>query len=189
MQSLKQRAKITEISSLDEKSYDQFLRMNQSKIFLHSRPDDDNGRALELINKTNQFNMNGKRCTENDWKNLCNQENGFVISASYEDKFGPLGKIAVMVGFSEGRDATLTHWVMSCRAFGRRIEHCMLKYVFEKFNVEKIRLQYLPTLRNSPFLEAVKCIGAIHARSEIEITHSQFAELCPNLYHTVKENQ
>ena len=41
---------------------------------------------------------------------------------SYRDKFGPLGKIAVLQGVKNGDAARIETWVMSCRAFARRIE-------------------------------------------------------------------
>ena len=55
-------------------------------------------RVLELVNKTNQFNLNGRRYTEADWRNLTSQPDAVVLSVSYEDKFGPLGTIAVVAG-------------------------------------------------------------------------------------------
>ena len=54
-------------------------------------------RAFELINKTNQFNLNGKRFSESDWLSFLQDPAAFLLTASYEDKYGPLGKVAVIV--------------------------------------------------------------------------------------------
>lgn len=106
-------------------------------------------RALELINKTNQFNLNGKRYTEASWYNYFLDPTSFLMLVSYKDKFGPLGKIAVIAGH-RNKKLRVDMWVMSCRAFSRRIEHRCLEELFAKFDVDEIELDYLQTDRNSP---------------------------------------
>jgi len=106
-------------------------------------------RALELVNKTNQFNLNGKRHTEASWYNYFLDPTSFLMVVSYQDKFGPLGKIAVIAG-RRNRKLNVDLWVMSCRAFSRRIEHRCLEELFAKFDVDEIELEYLQTDRNSP---------------------------------------
>jgi FkbH-like protein len=106
-------------------------------------------RALELVNKTNQFNLNGKRYTEASWYNYFLDPKSFLMLVSYKDKFGPLGKIAVIAGRRD-RKLNVDMWVMSCRAFSRRIEHRCLEELFAKFDIDEIEFDYLPTERNSP---------------------------------------
>ena len=52
-------------------------------------------RTLELVNKTNQFNLNGRRWAEADWHKEAADDRSLIVTVSYEDKFGPLGTIAV----------------------------------------------------------------------------------------------
>jgi FkbH-like protein len=137
-------------------------------------------RGLELVNKTNQFNLNGKRHTESSWRNYFLNPESFLLLVSYRDKFGPLGKIAVLGGRRNGKKLTIDTWVMSCRAFSRRIEYKCLEELFEKFEVAEIELDYSKTERNAPLREFLGktlgtdpspgCIisrGAFEVRSEI----------------------
>jgi FkbH-like protein len=110
-------------------------------------------RAFELVNKTNQFNLNGKRYTESSWQNYFHNLDSFLLVASYTDKYGPLGKIAVIAGRQNGRKLNIDTWVMSCRAFSRRIEYMCLEQLFAKFDVDEIELDYMKTDRNSPLRE------------------------------------
>ncbi len=55
-------------------------------------------RVLELVNKTNQFNLNGRRYTEAEWQVLRRGPGAVLAAINYEDKFGPLGTIAVICG-------------------------------------------------------------------------------------------
>src|SRR5581483_8479195 len=84
-------------------------------------------RAFELVNKTNQFNLNGERYGEAEWRSLLAAPGSFVLGLDYEDKFGPLGTIAVVTGRRAGDEVRVERWVMSCRAFSRRIEHATLR--------------------------------------------------------------
>jgi FkbH-like protein len=106
-------------------------------------------RALELVNKTNQFNLNGKRYTEASWHKYFLDPKSFLMTVSYKDKFGPLGKIAVVAGRLDTK-LRLDMWVMSCRAFSRRIEYRCLVELFSRFDVEEIELEYVHTERNGP---------------------------------------
>jgi FkbH-like protein len=110
-------------------------------------------RALELVNKTNQFNLNGRRYTEASWQNYFHAPESFLLVASYTDKYGPLGKIAVVAGRQNGKKLCIDTWVMSCRAFSRRIEYMCLEKLFAKFGIDEIQLDYLKTDRNSPLRE------------------------------------
>jgi FkbH-like protein len=185
--SLKQREEFAALSASGGENYEELLRRSLPRITLCTLSGGEDARAFELLNKTNQFNMNGMRCTETEWKALRARESGFVVVASYEDRFGLLGKIAVFAGYREGSRVSLSHWVMSCRAFGRRIEHAMLRYIFQKYDVDEVCLQYSPTARNAPFFEFAKESGMVEEEGVMRVERARFVERCPALYHEVKE--
>ena len=133
MESLRASAAIAEASKGEGYTPERFLQEAGGKLSISFIKEPLDARALELINKTNQFNLNGKRHTEASWHQYLSDPDVFLMLASYEDKFGPLGKIAVMAGRAENGELAIDHWVMSCRAFSRRIEHGCLQRVFEKF--------------------------------------------------------
>lgn len=107
-------------------------------------------RSLELVNKTNQFNLNGKRYTDAEWRRFLTTPGSFLMTASYRDKFGPLGKVAVLAGSVEGRTLTIHTWVMSCRAFARRIEYRCFEELLAHFDPVQIAFDYAKTERNVP---------------------------------------
>jgi FkbH-like protein len=138
---------------------DAFLHGLGAKIAVDFRKTPPNPRAPELINKTNQFNLNGRRVDAADWKRLIDDPASFLAVVSYEDKFGPLGAIAVAAGTVAGDRLRMHHWVLSCRAFSRRIEHRTLAALFEKFPVEAIELDFVATARNGPFAAFLAAIS------------------------------
>jgi FkbH-like protein len=144
-------------------------------------------RVLELVNKTNQFNLNGRRYTEADWQVLASSPGAVVASVSYEDKFGPLGTIAVVGGLLKDDLLTLDAWVMSCRAFARRIEHRTLRMLFERTGAKAIEFSFAPTSKNGPLQAFFASILGEKPVSPFRLTDSQFDQACPPLFHEVRE--
>lgn len=147
-------------------------------------------RVLELVNKTNQFNLNGVRYTEPEWAEGLARPDAFVLSVQYEDKFGALGTIAVIRGYGRAsRVLDIDAWVMSCRAFSRRIEHQCLQFLIETFPAGEITLRFTPTAKNRPTAEFLTSIGADTSQTPVRITTEEFEQKRPALYHKVKTTE
>ena len=144
-------------------------------------------RVFELVNKTNQFNLNGRRYTDADWHKLLAAPGAVLVAIRYEDKFGPLGTIAVLAGFVEGDCLNVEAWVMSCRAFARRIEHQTLRTLFDNSGVGEMRFTFAPTSKNGPTRDFFSNLLGEEPQSEFRLTRSEFEQKCPALYHEVRE--
>jgi FkbH-like protein len=144
-------------------------------------------RVFELVNKTNQFNLNGRRYTEADWRKLVSAPGAVLAAIRYEDKFGPLGTIAVLAGRVEGKCLNVEAWVMSCRAFARRIEHQTLRTLFENAGVSEMRFDFAATAKNGPTREFFAAVLGEEPQSKFGLTRAQFEAKCPALYHEVRE--
>jgi FkbH-like protein len=137
----------------------EFVRGLHGRVTFDTRKNVANQRLLELINKTNQFNLNGVRLSEGEWMRHLADEGSFVVGVAYEDRFGPLGTIGVMAGRQAGGRFEVTSWVLSCRAFSRKIEHHTLEFVFRQLNPTAVRLAFRPTERNQPLQQFLKSIS------------------------------
>ncbi|MDO8944719.1 MAG: HAD-IIIC family phosphatase, partial [Desulfobacterales bacterium] len=134
------------------------LASAQARLSFDVRIPPVDGRALELVNKTNQFNLNGQRLSEAEWLGRLSRRNAFLHVVSYEDRFGPLGRIAVLAGCQEAGGLLIDTWVMSCRAFSRRIEYSCLRYLVSQMQPDAIRFDYGATPRNGPVREFLAAI-------------------------------
>jgi len=166
-------------------SEDDFLRSAEARIAFE-RPEDTR-RAFELLNRTNQFNLNGRRLDEATWKRYLDQQGAFLLSISYEDKFAKLGQIAVMLGVRSNAGVRLDHWAMSCRAFSRRIEHQCLRFVFDKFGTAAVGFDYAPTPRNQPLQEFLRQILGQEPAPASSVSKEQFHGVVPALFHSVED--
>lgn len=165
---------------------DAFVAGLRAEIALEVTTAPDDERAFELLNKTNQFNLNGRRYTTAEWHAALARPGAFVATASYRDKFGPLGKIAVALGTTSGTELRLDGWVLSCRAFARRIEFAMLRGLFESFAVDAIVLDVARTARNGPTADLLTALGlAMPDQGSVRIERSDFDRLAPAVPHAV----
>jgi len=186
LQSIRANVAFVEKSSVsDDEDHEAFLLENAPQITANFGKQGSDGRAFELVNKTNQFNLNGARYQPGEWDGLMAEADTFLLSLAYEDKFGPLGTIAVMAGKNEDDGARILSWVMSCRAFSRRIEYQHLAIVFEKFKAEKIALNFVQTARNEPITAFLGTLLEAETKSCISLKKQVFEDACPNLYHKI----
>jgi FkbH-like protein len=166
---------------------DEFLSTVAAKIYYDFDASSSHPRTLELVNKTNQFNLNGNRLTHAEWQKKLERPGVFVTTLQYEDKFGGLGIIAVLQGLRQGDTLKIETWVMSCRAFSRRIEHQTLKTLFEKFGAASVQCDFATTPKNGPLQEFFATILGHTPQTPFEFSREQFERVCPALYHQVEE--
>jgi FkbH-like protein len=186
LESIRQATLNEETSS--ENGTEDFLRRADAVIRFDHETASHDPRALELVNKTNQFNLNGVRLTPADWVARLAKPEAFLTVVSYQDKFGPLGKIAVLQGRAEGEALRVETWVMSCRAFSRRIEHQCLRALFDRFGVERLVFDFQSTPKNGPLKEFLARITGAQPEGAVTLERAQFNEACPALYHRTERN-
>lgn len=166
---------------------EEFLRTAAGSIVFSLARADADARAFELVNKTNQFNLNGKRFSESEWQSLINDPTAFILSVTYSDKFGPLGKIAVILGRAEGSRLDVRAWVMSCRAFSRRIEHHCLKFLFDKFGAAEIVFDLQETSHNAPLRSFLKELTDGPIQPNPRLSRSSFLKEAREMPHQMEE--
>lgn len=186
MKSIREATEL-QTSVLNSASLDDFLRDASASIRVEFAKSPRDNRAFELVNKTNQFNLNGKRLTEADWRSYFVNPDAFLMTITYEDKYGPLGKIAAVLGRLNGSMVQVDFWVMSCRAFSRRIEHQTLSQIFNRFQAEEIRFDYQPTARNVPLKEFFVDLTGVAPYPGCSLSFSSFSTKSFQLFQRVEE--
>ncbi len=168
-------------------SAEHFLESLESTVALEYNPSPDDRRVVELVNKTNQFNLNGVRYMEAEWQEAAQAPGAFVLAVSYADKFGPLGKIGVLSGVHDGQGLHVRTWVMSCRAFSRRIEHACISELFRRFGTEQIYFDFKTTAKNGPISDFLAHFSESSNDGPVSIGRKLFETKCPKLYHKIVE--
>jgi len=187
LESLRRASALREQNQGATHSTDSFLEQAGAHLTLNYKKLPPDPRALDLVNKTNQFNLNGRRFTDVSWLRYLNDPDSFTVLAAYEDKFGPLGKIAVLAGREEGRVLLIDIWVMSCRAFSRRIEHSLIDHLFDRFPCEEIAFEFAAMPRNGPIQDFFAGFLGQPLSPRLRLSRKLFMEKRPPLFIDVKE--
>lgn len=110
-------------------------------------------RIVQLINKTNQFNLTTRRYTEDDVLAVIGDERAFGLQLRLLDRFGDNGVIAIVIGrLQECSDLLIDSWLMSCRVLGRQVELTTLNLVAAQaraLGARRLVGEYLPTAKNA----------------------------------------
>src|ERR1700728_1991597 len=139
------REAVTDISS-----YLQGLRME-----LIVQPFDDGNlqRIVQLINKTNQFNLTTRRYSEAEIRTMMSDPRGITWQFRLKDRFGDNGIIAVIFGkMNSAWELELESWLMSCRVLGRKVEDACMNVVAggaSAIGATRIAAEYRPTAKNA----------------------------------------
>ena len=120
-------------------------------------------RTVQLINKTNQFNLTTRRYTEEDVLRLMQDERSFGLQLRLIDRFGDNGIIGIVIGRMNGDvDLHIDTWLMSCRVLGRQVEPTTLNLVAaqaRRLGAGRLIGEYIPTKKNGMVKDHYQKLG------------------------------
>jgi FkbH-like protein len=121
-------------------------------------------RTVQLINKTNQFNLTTRRVADEDIAALIDDDRALTLQIRLTDTFGDNGIVAIVIGLFEAgtTDIRLDTWLMSCRVLGRQIEQETLNLVVEQaraLGAKRLIGVYRPTPKNSMVRDHYQRLG------------------------------
>ncbi|MDE5931501.1 MAG: HAD-IIIC family phosphatase, partial [Lachnospiraceae bacterium] len=111
-------------------------------------------RISQLTNKSNQFNLTTKRCSQAEIEGFAQNPSYITLYGKLEDKFGDNGVVSVVFGHRDEEDGALFHidlWLMSCRVLKRDMESAMMDELVLKCReagICRIKGYYYPTAKN-----------------------------------------
>ena len=109
-------------------------------------------RIVQLINKSNQFNLTTRRYTDEDILAVMADPEAFGLQLRLLDRFGDNGVIAIIIGrLQETKDLLIDTWLMSCRVLGRQVEPTTLNLIAaqaQKLGAKRVIGEYIPTKKN-----------------------------------------
>jgi FkbH-like protein len=110
-------------------------------------------RIVQLINKTNQFNLTTRRYAAPEIQAILNDRTIMPMQFRLLDRFGDNGIIGLVIGkLNDEMNLDLDTWLMSCRVLGRQVEAAMLNVVANRarqLGAVALIGVYRPTAKNS----------------------------------------
>lgn len=143
-----------EVQATFDGRYEDFLRACEMQLqFFRPQSDAEILRCWELVQRTNQLNLSGRRYTLEEFTAHLRDADTAGCGIRYQDKFGDYG----IVGFVSVRLApappALVDFVLSCRVAQQRVEHAFLIWLSSQLRTrgaDSLRVHLRKTARNGP---------------------------------------
>ncbi len=145
---------------------DGFLRDLQMHIELKPFDEPNLPRIVQLINKTNQFNLTTRRTSAAEVESILKQPGCYTQFMRLRDRFGDSGLTGVLIAYEEADALRIDNWLLSCRVLGRRIEESMLAAAHAhalQNGLKYLSGEYVPTHKNGQ-------VRDLYARLGFELT-------------------
>jgi acyl carrier protein len=119
-------------------------------------------RIAELTQRTNQFNLTTMRRSESEMAALCRSAESECLVVQVCDRFGDYGLVGAIIFQAGAQAITVDTFLLSCRALGRGVEHCMLARLGEiakERSLERVEFSLVITPKNRPIQRFLDSIG------------------------------
>jgi FkbH-like protein len=108
-------------------------------------------RAVQMLGKTNQFNLTTRRHSAAEVERFANARNGQAIALRLRDRFGDSGVVGLALAETVGETCRIDSLLLSCRVIGRGIETALLAEVgarAQHSGARRLVGEYIPTRKN-----------------------------------------
>lgn len=149
--------------------YESFVRSLDQRAVVGPFEDRHIDRISQLINKSNQFNLNTQRLSPTEVESLTEDSDTLTISIRLTDKFGDNGLISLLHGHRQGDELAIDNWIMSCRVFNRSVEYLLCNHLVAKareMGISSLYGIYRPTNKNALVREHYRNLGFDRVRLE-----------------------
>jgi FkbH-like protein len=119
-------------------------------------------RVVQLINRSNQFNLTTRRYTNAAVLDLMTNSNWITRTVSLRDRFGDNGLISVLLARVDLDALVIDTWLMSCRVLKRGVERLLLNDLVAaaaQRGLTRLLGEYIPTPKNGIVSEHYATLG------------------------------
>jgi FkbH-like protein len=110
-------------------------------------------RAVQLLAKTNQFNLTTRRRSAAEVEEFAAAAGGQAIVVRVRDRFGDAGVVGLALAANRGDACYIDSLLLSCRVIGRGIETAMLAHLAEhalRNGARRLVGEFIATKKNAP---------------------------------------
>jgi FkbH-like protein len=152
--------------------FEDFLRSCELRLVIRRPGPAEQPRCLELLQRSNQFNLSGRRYDAGGFQQLLQSVEHECYSLEVSDRFGTYGIVGFAAFAITGRGATLVDFVLSCRVAQKQVEEHFFRWFAARraaLGEREFRAGYRRTERNQPLREVLAAAGfSVVAAGEAE---------------------
>jgi len=114
-------------------------------------------RCYELVQRTNQLTLAGRRYEPEAFNALIDQSGVEAFGVRCRDRFGDYGVVGVVIVRTDGEKARIEEFVMSCRVAKKQCEYAVVRALAERvaeMGVKTLAARVVTTGRNGALVSA-----------------------------------
>ncbi len=156
------RAHRDEFLATEEDPAEAYARLGL-RVTIRRAKSSDLPRVVELVNRTNQFNLAGSRTSLREARSFLEVAGRWIAVAEAADRFGAMGLVGACWVDATETEVVVPVFVLSCRVFGYHIEGALLNVVkrLARAEAKPIRGLYVETTHNQPCRELYPTAGFV----------------------------
>lgn len=137
---------------------DDYIAKMEMVANIHRMRPGEKERVVQLLNKTNQFNVTTRRYTQAELEEITLNQDNVIYVVYNSDKYGDNGLIGVLILKGSEIDIRIDTFLMSCRVMGRKLEEVIINELTSKYR-KKLIGEFIPTTKNDPVKDLYDRLG------------------------------
>ena len=146
-------------------------------------------RVVQLIQRSNQFNLRTIRYSESEIESISNSDQHKTFYFTLKDKYGNHGIVSLIILSKDASSLFIDTWIMSCRVLKRSMESYVLNRIikFARENgFEYLIGEYIPSKKNILVADLYKELGFIYKDNYWTLAVKEYKEK-PTFIHLENE--
>jgi FkbH-like protein len=156
-------------------SLEEYLASLQMVADVRKLDEADMERAVQLLGKTNQFNLTTRRHGAEIVRRMAGNPRAVCLTLRLADRFGDAGLVKLVMGVPmegvEARTLRLDTWLMSCRVIARTVEEFTMNHVVaaaKGLGYERLRGEFIATAKNQLVADFYDRLGFVREAGELD---------------------
>jgi FkbH-like protein len=137
-------------------------------------------RSVQLLAKTNQFNLTTRRHSAAEVEEYASAPGGQAVAIRVRDRFGDAGVVGLALARTEGDSCIIDSLLLSCRVIGRGIETALLAHIAKgaiRSGANRLVGEFISTKKNAPCADFYSSHGFAQDTSRASAPESVFYQL------------
>ncbi|MEM9276522.1 MAG: thioester reductase domain-containing protein, partial [Cyanobacteria bacterium P01_F01_bin.143] len=170
-----------------------FIAGLELKVNISSLALEEVTRVSQLAQRTNQFNLTTIRYSPEEIQKIYESEQEQCLVVKVRDRFGDYGLVGAIIFEINDSILRVKNLMLSCRAFGKGVEHQMLAHLGKialEAEINQINLPYIATSKNQPARNFLETIGSEFKQvTESNLHFNLPAEFASKIIYQPENNQ
>ena len=141
-----------------------FLAACEIVLVLQPYSHEDLGRVTELVQRTNQLNVSGRKYTREEVLAVIEDQSLEKLVLACSDRYGSYGTVGFCLVRRGPGEIRLEDFMLSCRVQAKNIELALISHVVERHNpgrAARIWVNYRQTARNAPARQVLESLSFV----------------------------